>query len=108
MMLYNAGIKFTKQAKQAIESKQIPLAHDSIIRIQDIVQELMINLNMDIPISKQLFSLYEYMLHRLIEANMKKDNAILDEMEDMFIQFRDTWKEAMVLAKKPVAETEST
>jgi flagellar protein FliS len=107
LMLYNAGIKFTKQAKQAIEKKQILLAHDSIIRLQDIVQELMITLNMDIPISQQFLTMYDYMLHRLIESNINKDSVILDEIEDLFTQFRDTWKEAMVLAKKPIAETGS-
>ena len=34
--------------------------------------ELMSTLNMDYEISKSLYSLYDYMLNRLIEANLKK------------------------------------
>jgi flagellar protein FliS len=99
LMLYNGAIKFVKQAKQAIQENQLDKAHAYNIRAQDIVNELIITLNQDVPISKQLLSLYDYLLHRLITANLKKDTAILDEVEDMFVQFRDTWKQAMILAK---------
>jgi flagellar protein FliS len=40
------------------------------------------------------------MHNRLIEANTKSDTEILNEVLDLFREFRDTWKEAMVLAKK--------
>jgi flagellar protein FliS len=99
LMLYNGAIKFVKQAKQAIQENQLDKAHAYNIRAQDIVNELIITLNQDVPISKQLLSLYDYLLHRLITANLKKDTAILDEVEDMFVQFLDTWKQAMILAK---------
>ncbi|WP_139491168.1 flagellar export chaperone FliS [Brevibacillus dissolubilis] len=100
LMLYNGAIRFAKQAKQAIESKDIPKAHESIIRIQDIINELVASLDRQYPISEQFLVLYDYLLHRTIEANSRKDIAILDEVEEFFVQFRDTWKEAMALAKK--------
>jgi len=99
LMLYNGAIKFVKQAKLAIQEQRLDKAHEYNLRAQDIVNELIITLNHDVPISKQLLSLYDYLLHRLITANLKKDSAILDEVEEMFVQFRDTWKQAMVLAK---------
>lgn len=100
MMLYNGGIKFIKQTKVAIQEKKLDKAHESNLRVQDILNELIITLNRDYPISEQLLLLYDYMLRRLIEANLKKDIEILDEVEGFFVQFRDTWKEAMTLSKK--------
>lgn len=100
LMLYNGAIKFVKQAKAAIAENDISKAHESIIRTQNIINELIVTLNRDIPISEQFLIMYDYLLSRLITANIQKDVQILDEVEDFFVQFRDTWKEAMALAKK--------
>ncbi|GED56737.1 flagellar export chaperone FliS [Brevibacillus formosus] len=100
LMLYNGALKFIKQAKLALEDKDVTKAHEASIKVQNILYELMSTLNSDYDISKEFSRLYEYMLQRTIEANMRKDVDILLEVEDLFIQFRDTWKEAMLLAKK--------
>lgn len=100
LMLYNGAIKFIKQSKAAIVEKDLEKAHEYNIRVQDIINELIITLNRDIPVSEHFLIMYDYMLHRLITANVQKDVEILNEVEDYLIQFRDTWKEAMVLAKK--------
>ncbi|MFI8711541.1 flagellar export chaperone FliS [Brevibacillus brevis] len=100
LMLYNGALKFIKQTKAAIEEKDIIKAHETSLKIQNIIYELMSTLNSDYEISKEFSKLYEYMLQRTIEANMHKDVEILLEVEDLFVQFRDTWKEAMQLAKR--------
>lgn len=100
LMLYNGALKFIKQAKSAIEEKNVAKAHEASLKVQNILYELMSTLNSDYPISKEFAKLYEYMLQRTIEANVRKDIHILNEVEDLFVQFRDTWKEAMQLAKK--------
>lgn len=99
LMLYNGAIKFIKQAKAAMEEKNVVKAHEACLKVQNILYELMSTLNNEYSISKELAKMYDYMLHRMIEANMQKDITILSEVEDFFIQFRDTWKEAMILAK---------
>ncbi|MBG9940488.1 flagellar export chaperone FliS [Brevibacillus formosus] len=100
LMLYNGALKFIKQAKVALEEKDVIKSHEASLKVQNILYELMSTLNSDYEISKEFAKLYEYMLQRTIEANMHKDVNILLEVEDLFIQFRDTWKEAMLLAKK--------
>lgn len=100
LMLYNGALKFIKQTKSAIEEKNVAKAHEASLKVQNILYELMSTLNNDYAISKEFIKLYEYMLQRTIEANMRKDLGILTEVEDLFVQFRDTWKEAMQLAKK--------
>jgi flagellar secretion chaperone FliS len=99
LMLYNGAIKFIKQAKGAIEIKNYARAHELCLKVQNILYELLSTLNKEYPIAQDFEKMYDYMLRRMIEANMRKDVAILTEVEDFFVQFRDTWKEAMVLAK---------
>lgn len=106
MMLYNGALKFIKLTKQAIQEKKLDKASQYNARVQDILLELMASLNRDFPISVQFLTLYEYMYQRMVEANIKKEVEILDEMEDFFVQFRDTWREAMILTKNPTVETE--
>jgi flagellar secretion chaperone FliS len=99
LMLYNGAIKFIKQAKNAIHANEVAKAHEYCLKVQSILYELIATLNTEVPIAQDFEKMYDYMLRRMIEANMRKDVAILTEVEDFFVQFRDTWKEAMVLAK---------
>ncbi|MCF6093425.1 flagellar export chaperone FliS [Microaerobacter geothermalis] len=100
LMLYNGAIRFIKQTKLAIDEGKMDKANEYNIRAQDIITELMITLNMDYEISHQLLPLYDYMKNRLIEANLKKDKEILTEVEGFVVELRDTWSQAMKLAKQ--------
>lgn len=61
---------------------------------------------MKYEVSKQLGSVYDYMYRRLIEANMKKDKEILEEVLGMAKDLRDTWTKAMKLARRQISSTE--
>ncbi|WP_226618563.1 flagellar export chaperone FliS [Cytobacillus firmus] len=95
LMLYNGCLKFIHQAKKAIEEKNIEIKNTNIQKAQSIIQELMVTLNMDIEVSKNMISLYDFMNRRLMEANIKNDASILDEVEGLVTEFRDTWKEVI-------------
>lgn len=95
LMLYNGCLKFLNKAKQAIQDKNIQEKNTNIQKAQAIISELMSTLNMDIEISKQMLPLYEYMNHRLVEANIQNDIAIIEEVEGFVTEFRDTWKEVI-------------
>jgi flagellar protein FliS len=99
LMLYEGGIKFLNQAIVALEKNDIVKANNLIQRTEDIVREFQITLDKQYEISNQLDLLYDYMYHRLVEGNLTKDIAILNEVLGMFREMRDTWKEAMKLAK---------
>lgn len=100
LMLYNGCIKFIHQGKKAIEAKDIQNRNKNIQKAQAIISELMLTLNMDIPISKEMYSLYEYMNRRLIEANIRNDVAAIAEVESLIIEFRDTWKEVIKINRQ--------
>lgn len=99
LMLYEGAIKFIKRTKQAILDKDYNAAHNMNTRVQDIVSELIITLDRKYPVAEQMLLLYDYLKNRLIEANINKDPAILEEVEGFLIEFRDTWKEAMLIAR---------
>ena len=42
---------------------------------------------------EDLYKVYEYIKSRLIEANIKKDVAIIDEVLPLIENVRDTWYE---------------
>ncbi len=95
LMLYNGCLKFLSKAKLAIQDKNIQDKNTYLIKAQAIISELMATLNMDIEVSKNMFALYEYMNRRLVEANIKNDVSIIEEVEGFVTEFRDTWKEVI-------------
>ncbi len=99
LMLYEGALKFTNQAITAIEAKDLTKANELIIRVEDIIREFQITLNHKYEVSKNFAALYEYIYRRLIDANIAKDIAILEEVRGLLRDFRDMWKEAMRLAK---------
>lgn len=100
MMLYNAGIQSLKKAKLALADRNMESVHNELVKSQNIVLELQLSLNEDAgPIAEQLNALYDYMHHRLVEANLHKNAEIMDEMIDMFEQFRSMWMQVMKEAK---------
>jgi len=100
LMLYDGALKFCNQAIAALEADEEQKALDLIVRVQDIIREFQMTLDMQYSISQDLTNIYEYIHRRLGEARQSKELEILDEMRDLIRGLRDTWKEAMVIAKK--------
>jgi flagellar protein FliS len=100
LMLYNGCLKFIHIAKNAIKTKDIQVKNTNIQKAQKIIQELMVTLNQDLEVSKDMLSLYDYMNRRLIEANIKSDASILEEVEGLVTEFRDTWKQVIQINRQ--------
>ncbi|MRX72197.1 flagellar export chaperone FliS [Bacillus lacus] len=100
LMLYNGCLKFIKQAKLAIQQEQIEERNINILKAQKIVQEFMVTLDMSQDISENMMSMYDYCRTRLIEANIKNDAAILQEVEEHITDFRDAWKQVVQLQRQ--------
>lgn len=99
LMLYNGLIKFLKLSVQSIEENNAEKANNNIGRAQDILEEFMSTLNMDYDISNNLYSLYDFMYKHLVEANIKKDKTMVEDVIGFAEELRDTWAQAMKLAK---------
>lgn len=102
LMLYDGAIKFMNISKYSIENKDLERAHTSLIRAQDIINELNYSLDMKYDISKEMRNLYDFISSNLVDANIKKDIAPLEEALVITHELRDTWKEVMQQVKQKV------
>ncbi len=100
LMLYNGCLKFMNQAKKAIESKDIQAKNTNIIKAQNIIRELMVTLKTDSEIGKNMMRMYDFILNKLVDANTKNDVSALAEAEQFVIEFRDTWKQVVLLDRQ--------
>lgn len=100
LMLYEGLIKFAMLAKRSIEQGLIEQKNTNIQKAQAIISELQLTLNQSIALSKDLNALYDYMQGRLIDANVQNDVVAIEEVIGFAEEFRETWKEAMKLAKQ--------
>lgn len=95
LMLYEGAIKFCNIAIIAIDNGEIEKAHINIKKTQRIIEEFRNTLDRQYKVAEDFDRIYVYLLQRLFEANMKKDKAILEEVNMHLRSVRDTWKEVM-------------
>lgn len=100
LMLYEGAIKFCNIAIVGIEQNNIQKAHDNIKKVEAIIVEFRSTLDFKYEVAKDFDNVYAYLYDRLVEANIKKDKEILEEVLGHLRGMRDTWKEVMVRAKQ--------
>ena len=93
IMLYDALKKFLILGRRSIEKGDIQGAHDSLTKSQLIVEELLNSLDMNFPISNELMALYDYLLDRFREANLKKEVGPILEAIPVVDDLRSAWME---------------
>lgn len=99
LMLYDGAIKFCNIAILALENNDIQKASTNIIKAEKIVTEFRSTLNFKYPVAKDFDNVYDYIYRRLVEANIKKDKDILEEVIKHLREMRDTWKEVIRISK---------
>ncbi|MFZ5591474.1 MAG: flagellar export chaperone FliS [Bacillota bacterium] len=99
LMLYNGAIKFLHQAREAIAAKDVPGAHEALVRAQEIIQYLFDTLDMQYEIAGNLAALYDFILRQLRQANIKKDVGPVEEVLPLLEDLRDTWGKALLAVK---------
>lgn len=104
LMLYEGAIKFCNIAMGAIENKDYEKANTNIQKARNIIVELQSTLDHKYKVAEDFDIIYDYIFHKLVDANMKKDPEILEEALNQIRDMRDAWKEIMRLAKQPRAQ----
>lgn len=95
LMLYDGAIKFCNIAIDATERQDVAKAHTNIIKVENIIDYLRQTLDMKYAVAQDFDRMYDYLHKRLLEANVKKDKEILEEVNKHLHSIRDTWKEVM-------------
>ena len=97
LLLYEGALKFCRQARPALAEKRFEESYQNLTRARHIVSELSNGLNRQVhpEICDRLAGLYNYLFRRIIEANIKRDPAILDEVIELLEYERETWQMLM-------------
>ena len=94
-MLMEGALERIAIAKGAMQQKNVALKGDRISSAISIVEGLRASLDMEAggEISANLESMYDYMTRRLMEANLKDDVEMLDEVADLMRKIKSGWDE---------------
>lgn len=98
LMLYEGAIKFCNIAIVAIDKKDYEKAHNNITKAKNIITEFQSTLDHKYEVAKDFEVVYDYVYRRLVEANIKKDNEILEDVLVQLREMRDNWKQIMKVA----------
>ena len=110
LMLYEAAIQAAETAKKHIAAHNIEGKSNAISRASAIIQQgLMASLDVKAggQIAQNLLELYEYMVYRLLIANLKNDTAALDEVVRLLTELKTAWEGITQQIKQAKTSSES-
>jgi len=108
ILLYEGAIDHLNRAELAYKEtgpERIEKFHNSLIACQNIITELTVSLDMEKggDIAKNLFRLYDYLNHRLIDANLEKTVEPLKEVKEILTNLKVAWNS--VVEKEPTGRS---
>ena len=100
LMLYNGCLKFIHQADAAMKDQDVEKRNVYLTKAQNIIRELMVTLKAENEVGKDMLRMYEFILSRLIDANIKNDQQALHDAQGLVVEFRDTWKQVIQIDRQ--------
>ncbi|MBI3557338.1 MAG: flagellar export chaperone FliS [Deltaproteobacteria bacterium] len=97
LMLYEGAMKFCRIAIEATKRKDLAEKGKNILKIQDIINELVVTLNHDVggDLSRELERLYNYMIEQITVANVKNDPKPLETVLKLLETLHEGWVAAV-------------
>jgi flagellar secretion chaperone FliS len=95
VMLYDGMNRFMNRAVKAIEGHDIETAHLNLHRTGQILLELLSTLREDKGgvIAANLKKIYVYCYEQIVIANLKKDAALVREVQGILANLGEGWKQ---------------
>jgi len=93
-MLYEGALLSIAKGRQAMLERKIESKGESISKAIAIVGEGLnasLDKNVGGELAQNLSSLYDYMVLRLIAANLNNDTAALDEVTHLLTELKEAW-----------------
>jgi flagellar protein FliS len=109
LMLYEGAIRFLEKALGGFGLEDPAEFHqtisNNILRAQDIIFELNVTLNIEEggELAATLRGLYDYMGRKLMEGNLKKDEAPIRDVLGRVKVLRDAWAQMLNNQAQPAA-----
>ena len=97
IMCYEGAIENLKISKQKYIEQDYDGRSKALSKAQDIINELVCALDFEKggAIAMSLDSLYNYMLRRIIHADVNKDVTPIDEIIGMLYELKSAWEEVL-------------
>lgn len=102
LMLFDGALRSLALAREAFarpedDPRRIEAINRELIKAQNIVLELQGSLNHDAggDFAREMERLYDYYARRIWEANMRKQEAPVIEVEKLLRELRDAWAEML-------------
>ena len=97
VMLYQGAARFVARGIEGIEAGDLEVAHTYLIKAQAVVAELQSSLDVQTggEVGRNLDAIYEFMLRRLVEANLRKDAVPAREVEQLLRDLLPAWEQAV-------------
>lgn len=94
LMLYDGAIRFVRQAGEALRRKDFETSCDKLLRAQKIITEMKSGLRPDVhpELCEQMAGLYQFVYWRLVDANLRHDEAAIDDALRILEFQRETWR----------------
>ncbi len=92
-LLYDEAYRSAKLGLDALQANDFETANNRLIKVQEILTALMGALDFNIPLAQNLYQLYDFIHDRLVQANVKKDAALVEQALPLLKELRDTWAE---------------
>lgn len=100
VLLFDEVVKNLKKSEIAIESKNYELLDVSIQKATDIVRYLISILDRSIPISNELYRMYDFFLYEFNRIKAGRNAEVIEEVRELVIEMRDAFREADKIASK--------
>ncbi len=96
LLLYDGAIKRLRLAKDAAGREELEEAHNNLVRVQEILVELMLALDwsVDQELANRLHGLDDFMYRKLVSANTQRETDAIDEVIRLLSTLREGWSEA--------------
>jgi flagellar protein FliS len=97
LMLYEGAIRFTKQARVAMQEKKVADKGKYISKATAILSELMATLDFKVggQLAQDLENLYIFMIDKLIEGNVQNKEEPLEHVERLLNTLYSAWKDVV-------------
>jgi len=96
LMLFDGALSVIATASMHMQAKRIQLKGESIGKAIDIIDgglKACLDYKAGGELAEKLGALYEYMCIRLLHANLRNDQAALDEVSGLLKELRGAWEE---------------
>ena len=100
VLLFDEIVKSLVKAEIAIKDKNYELLDVSMQKSSDIVRYLIDILDRSVPISQELYRMYDFFLYEFSRIKAGRNATVIEEVKTMVMEMRDAFKEANKIAPR--------